>query len=438
MTNELPAILDNFCRLVQSRLGILSGDGQTGKGTVDFSATLQKQTARIPLLARLSGNEAGIFMLALLPHILPDFFERAVLKAFPQGGDLPLLGGVKGTNQRGMLPTGETAQAVLAGTDIKKRLAIQALLQPDAMLSREGLLFVEAVREGEPPMSGRLIIPQAISDQILFDREAPPRFGPEFPAKQITTAMNWDDAVLPPSTRRQVSDIGAWLTHHSKIAADPNLSRKVKPGYRVLFYGPPGTGKTLTAALMGKEHRKDIYRIDLSQIVSKYIGETEKNLETVFRRAERKDWILFFDEADALFGKRTGVQSAHDKYANQEVSYLLQRVEDYNGLLILASNFRNNIDEAFLRRFHAIIHFPLPTAQERHQLWLKSLPAGLPLDGGVDLKGLAAQYELTGAGILAAVHFAALRSYEQGAPTLTESSLVEGIRKEYLKEERSL
>ena len=133
--------------------------------------------------------------------------------------------------------------------------------------------------------------------------------------------------------------------------------------------GPPGTGKTMTASLLGKEFNKDVYRIDLSQIVSKYIGETEKNLEKIFVKAEHKDWILFFDEADALFGKRSNVQSAHDKYANQEVSYLLQRVEDFSGLIILASNYKTNIDSAFVRRFNAIIHFPMPGHHERFELW---------------------------------------------------------------------
>jgi hypothetical protein len=377
-------------------------------------------------------------MLALLPHLQPDFLNVAVMEAFPSGGDLPLLGGVKGANHRGMLPTGETAQAILAGEDIGRRLHIQELLQPDAMLAKEGLLYVEPLREGEPPMSGRLIIPQPAADHLLFGRESAPRFGPEFPAKSVTTAMTWDDAVLPPATRAQIADIGAWLEHQHKVAADKNLARKVKPGYRVLFYGPPGTGKTLTAALLGKQHNKDVYRIDLSQIVSKYIGETEKNLEAVFRRAERKDWILFFDEADALFGKRTSVQSAHDKYANQEVSYLLQRVEDYGGLLILASNFKNNLDDAFIRRFHAIVHFPPPNAQERHLLWQKSMPESLPVDSSVDLHELAAHYELTGAGILNAVHYAALHTFGAGGGVLTHAGLMEGVRKEFLKEEKAI
>ena len=197
-------------------------------------------------------------------------------------------------------------------------------------------------------------------------------------------------------------------------------------------------GKTLTATLIGQQTGADVYRIDLSAVVSKYIGETEKNLESVFRRAESKNWILFFDEADALFGKRTSVQSSHDKYANQEVSYLLQRVEDYPGLLILASNFKTNLDEAFLRRFHAVIHFPMPNAAERLQLWQKALPASLPPDDSVQLQELAKQYEMSGASILNAVQFAALSAYAAKQSFLSKAHLLDGIRKELIKEEKSL
>jgi SpoVK/Ycf46/Vps4 family AAA+-type ATPase len=260
----------------------------------------------------------------------------------------------------------------------------------------------------------------------------------DFPAKRITTEMNWQDIVLNNQTAEQVKDISTWLQHHHLLQEDENLKRKVKPGYRVLFYGPSGTGKTLTAALIGKEFQREVYRIDLSQVVSKFIGETEKNLENVFRRAESKDWILFFDEADALFGKRTNVQSSHDKYANQEVSYLLQRVEDYPGLLILASNFKSNLDDAFLRRFHAVIHFPIPNAAERFMLWQKAMPASLNTDETVNLQELAKQYEMSGASILNAVQFAVLSAYANNSRTLTKALLLDGIRKEYMKEEKSL
>lgn len=378
-----------------------------------------------------------ILLLALVPHVSPDFFENIIAEHLPNGGDFPLFGGVKATNQRGMLPTGETAQFVLAGADVEERLQVQSFFSEHHVFFRESILWLEPVKEGEPVMSGRIILAQEIVDKILFGKASAPRFGLDFPAKRIHTRMNWNDLVLPNRTAQQVEDIIVWLRHHHLIADDENLKRKIKPGYRVLFYGPSGTGKTLTASLIGKEFQKEVYRIDLSQVVSKYIGETEKNLEHVFRRAESKDWILFFDEADALFGKRTNVQSSHDKYANQEISYLLQRVEDYPGLMILASNFRHNLDDAFVRRFHAVIHFPLPNAAERLLLWKKSLPQSLQLHTGVDLEVLAEKYELTGASIINAVQFAVLQCFARSSRELLHADLLDGIRKELMKEEKS-
>lgn len=146
---------------------------------------------------------------------------------------------------------------------------------------------------------------------------------------------------------------------------------------------------------------------------------------------------MFFDEADALFGKRTNVQSAHDKYANQEVSYLLQRVEDFPGLMILASNFKNNLDDAFLRRFHSLIHFPMPNTTERLILWKKSMPSSLKADNSVDLDDLAKKHELSGASVLNAVQFATLQAYARNDQTIYQKDLLDGIRKEYMKEDKS-
>ena len=212
------------------------------------------------------------------------------------------------------------------------------------------------------------------------------------------------------------------------------MNRIIKPGYRALFHGPPGTGKTLTAALLGKLTGRDVFRVDLSMIVSKFIGETEKNLAHLFDRAENKDWILFFDEADALFGKRTGVRDAHDRYANQEVSYLLQRVETFGGLVILASNFKANIDEAFIRRFQSIIHFPMPRTAERLRLWQQSLPPHIALDTDVNLKMLAERYELSGASIVNIVQYCCLTALSRNDKVLTNQDLRNGIAREFGKE----
>jgi SpoVK/Ycf46/Vps4 family AAA+-type ATPase len=173
----------------------------------------------------------------------------------------------------------------------------------------------------------------------------------------VITDQSWNDLLLDKETLKQVDEIKTWLKNSSSAKPDSSLKKKPKAGYRTLFYGPAGTGKTSTAALIGKELNKPVYKVDLSMAVSKYIGETEKNLELIFAHAKDKDWILFFDEADALFGKRTEPKDSHDKYANQEVSYLLQRMEDYNGLVILATNMKSNIDKAFTRRFNSILRF---------------------------------------------------------------------------------
>ncbi len=287
-------------------------------------------------------------------------------------------------------------------------------------------------------MSGRLIVSPDWLDRVLLGHETPPRFSAEFPAKLVTTRMTWADLVLHPFTADRVEDIKRWQQYHPMIEADANLSRRIQNGYRVLFYGPPGTGKTMTATLIGKEFNKDVYRVDLSQIVSKYIGETEKNLGRIFDRAQNKDWILFFDEADALFGKRTNVQSSHDKFANQEVSFLLQRVEDFGGLMILASNFKTNIDDAFLRRFHAVIHFPMPTARERQKLWQQSMPASVAAASDVNLRELAEAHEISGAAILNIIQHATLRALSRPEPRIMQEDLIAETLRELKKEERSL
>lgn len=384
---------------------------------------------------QLNIEEYSILLLALVPHIQPNAFDPIVQKFLPEGGDFPEFGGVKLSNHRGMLPTGETAQFVLAGNDIINRLRITHYFSPDHPFYKQNILSLESVKEGEPRMSGRIILSQEYVELLTIGKVSPPAFSGDFPAKLIETQMTWDDLVLHQSTYAQVDDMKNWLQYNKELENDPVFSRKIKKGYRVLFYGPPGTGKTLTASLLGKQFNKDVYRIDLSQVVSKYIGETEKNMEKIFSKAENKNWILFFDEADALFGKRGNVSSSNDKYANQEVSYLLQRVEDYPGLIILASNFKNNIDQAFIRRFNAVVHFPMPDADERLSIWKKNVPATIPLKEEVQLRAYAHKYELSGSAISNVMQYAALCALTNGR-VISGNEIENGIKRELLKEDK--
>ena len=385
-----------------------------------------------------SSQEIIILLLALVPHIQPNFLSNIIAEHLPEGGDFPEFGGVKGTNHRGILPTGETAQFILAGDDIEKRLEVQRILSSEHWFAQKHILWLEPVREGEPLMSGRLILDPEIVEQLTLGTVSKPRFSIDFPAEYIETEMEWDDWVLHPNTLRQIREIENWIKHNDTLLHEWGMKKRIKPGYRALFYGPPGTGKTMTATLLGKHTGKDVFRIDLSRVVSKYIGETEKNLSRLFDKAENKNWILFFDEADALFGKRTDIRDAHDKYANQEVAYLLQRIEGYNGLVILATNQRGNIDDAFVRRFQTIIHFPMPRTEERYEIWRKAFPPQIEIADDIDWRQVAERYELTGAGILNVTHYCAVEALADESRRLDRKRLEAAILREYIKEGKAI
>lgn len=383
---------------------------------------------------KLTVEEFILLLLSIAPHAHPDLFSDLITSYLPNGGDLPEFGGIKGAN-RGVYPTGETALFVLADMEIDRRLQVQQLLSDSHFFVKERIITLEAVAEGDSEMSGRLVLAQEYVELFLMQQKWRPRFSSSFPAKLLTTNMTWNDLVLPENTQRELEQLRYWLNFDDRLREDTNLGSKLKPGYRALFYGPPGTGKTLTASLLGKEFGKDVYRIDLSLVVSKYIGETQKNLQAVFEVAQTKDWILFFDEADALFSKRTSVGTANDRYANQEIGYLLQQLEEYPKLIILATNFKNNLDSAFIRRFQSVIQFMVPDVAERKLLWQKTLPASIN-HADLNIDELASRYELSGAAILNCVQMSSLRALaaNQDSPVISKAFLIDEIKKEYQKE----
>jgi hypothetical protein len=251
-------------------------------------------------------------------------------------------------------------------------------------------------------------------------------------ARKVELGYGFDDLVLPPERVAQLRELLDHVAHRTRVYDEWGFARKhpQSTGLSALFAGPPGTGKTMAAGVIARELALDLYRIDLSSVVSKYIGETERNLDQVFTAAERSNAILFFDEADALFGKRTEIRDAHDRYANIEISYLLQRVEDYDGVVILASNLRNNIDKAFARRLRFTIEFPMPDEAARRRMWEGVWPEQLPRDPDLDFAALAARFDLSGSGIRDAVMSAAFLAAADGRRVSTDH-LLHAIRREY-------
>jgi hypothetical protein len=393
--------------------------------------------AHFVLHHQLSTAERAVLLLALAPHLRPQLLDVLWVRDESTQRGFSEFGGVQGPAQGAFLPTGETAAFLLAGDDLVTRLAATALLAPDQKLARLGAVQLSPAAPHEPVLAGALTVSRRFLGLVLRGREASPEFDQHFPARRVHTDLAWGDLVLPQSTLDQLDEIRDWLLHGRTLLGDWGMGSRLRPGFTSLFCGPPGTGKTLSACLLGRQCECEVYKIDLSMVVSKYIGETEKNLSRVFDQAEHRGWILFFDEADSLFGKRTRVEDAHDRYANQEVSFLLQRIEEFDGVVILASNLRANIDDAFLRRFHSVIQFAMPRAPERLRIWREAIPSKAALEPGLDLVRTAERHELSGGTIVNVVRFAALRALARGDPVILAQDVDEGIRRELQKEGRA-
>lgn len=253
-------------------------------------------------------------------------------------------------------------------------------------------------------------------------------------AQKITPHYQWDDIVLPPDRLQQLREICNYVKYSALVYQQWGFDGKLSmgKGLNALFAGPSGTGKTMAAEIIAGELGLDMYKIDLSGVISKFIGETEKNLAHIFTEAETSNAILFFDEADALFGKRSEVRDSHDRYANIEISYLLQRMEEYDGVVILATNLRKNMDDAFVRRIHFSVDFPFPAERERKRIWNAIWPENIPRSNALDLEFMARRFEMAGGNIRNVALAAAFLAADDGE-VVTMSHLIHGMRREYQK-----
>lgn len=383
-------------------------------------------------------QERVILILTLIPHVKPQVLDIFFTRNTSYDKTFTEFGGIRGNVHSGFLPTAETAAFLLAGNNMKLRFSIQYLLDEAHAFRKHNIIILQSESESEPFFSRPLRMSKEYLSYLTSGEVYKPDFSSSFPASLLATRMNWPDLVLDQEVLEEVEEINTWVKYGQQLLSTGDLGKKLKRGYRALFYGPPGTGKTLTASLLGKSNYLDVYRIDLSMIVSKYIGETEKNLANVFDQAENKNWILFFDEADALFGKRTATKDSKDRYANQEISYLLQRVEDYPGLVILATNLKGNIDDAFARRFQSMIYFPMPSPEMRYELWRKAFGGEFLLDESVNLQEISREYELAGGAITNVLRYCGLKALTRESRCILLEDILTGIRKEFMKEGKTI
>lgn len=381
-------------------------------------------------------RERFILMLALAPHLKPEYLDPFFTLNKSYNRHFTEFGGAKAVKHGGFLPTGETAVYVLTEA-YSDRMGLYRFFHSDHFLFKERLVELEVVK-GEPRLCGLLSVSPELLHHLLLERSYEPTYSHSFPAERISSKLDWEDLVLEERVLFDLEEIRTWIRYKDRVMGHKGIGRRLKPGFRTLFYGPPGTGKTLSAALLGKVTGYGVYRIDLSMVVSKYIGETEKNLAGIFDQAASKHWILFFDEADALFGQRTATSDAKDRYANQEVAYLLQRIEDFDGVIILATNLKSNLDPAFARRFQSIVEFPMPDRDLRLKLWEDTFRDTFPFDGSVNLKRIADKYEVAGGAIINVLRYCALAAIGREVPFICEEDIVEGVLRELRKDGKTV
>lgn len=368
--------------------------------------------------------ERIILSLAHCFQLAPNFFKKLQLEETERETGIDSFGLMTHSNTNLIQPTIHTANWLSDIYQIETQF-----------LDEQHFLFTDNIIESliyHPSIFSTPLIFTKKAQYLFFGEQAYlPEYSKDFPAELLETKLTKEDLILPKTILNEVDELVYWIQHENIFQENIHLQKWIRPGFRALFYGPPGTGKSLTATLIGQETNRSVYRIDLSNMISKYIGETQKNLAKVFDRGEKNNWILFFDECDAILGNRSNTGSANERGANQEIAYLLQRIENYKGVILLATNLKENIDEAFLRRFEVSIQFAIPDVSTRKLLWNTIFSKDYKISEEW-IQNLAITYKLAGGSLINILRFVAL--YKQKSnDDISLAIILEGIRREYHK-----
>lgn len=397
-----------------------------------------KSLREVPLdgkeLSALTGQDPDweeiiVLLLALMPHLNPQTLDLFFILNKNLDRPYTEFGGWKGSSHKGFLPTGETAAFLLSLEDPQNRLRVMQLFGKEHWFYRQNILHLEEQGKGEPFLSGKLCVSEEFLAKVLKNKNYKPDYSTDFPAKLITTPLDWNDLIVTPSLMTELENISGWLCHAQEIRSRWNLDKYIKPGYRCLFYGPPGTGKTLTASLLGKQHGMDVYRIDVSLITAACTAETEKNIARIFDFAEQKNWILFFDKADKLMEMNSEYALQNRWEINNEIrSYLLQRIEDFPGMIMMAiTHPKDNPVKAFSTNFQSVLYFPMPDQDTRLSLWKQMIPDDWLQENREELLRTAAEAEISGGCIVNVIRRCALALYKTGEKQLTSDILLQAL-----------
>lgn len=377
----------------------------------------------------------------LLALAMCNHFDPRTLNGFMETPQLQMVSRVlKSENGLSISPTAETFFFIVAGENSKSYLSFHKYFSTDHPFYRDSILDLSESPSGISKFDGALNVPISYRELLLYNKYQPPRFSSEFPAHLLSTKLNWSDLILQPYTQNALDEMKNRLVYETDVrsweTATGKLGDHMRPGMRVLLYGASGQGKTFTTALLGKLLKRDVYRIDLSAIISKYVGETSKNLRNLFDTAERKDWIIFIDEGDALLGMRADLSTSQSSTAqsnNHDVAYILQRIETFDGIIIVATNLANNIDAAFERRFEGRILYQGLSAENQWKVWNNVWPKKLEMESGARVDTMLMDNSLSPASIVNVVQRIAIMMAEQKLMVVPKELIRKCIMDEALK-----
>lgn len=373
-------------------------------------------------------------LLALTPHLRPELLDVFIVKNEATGAIYTQFGGRMEQNPVKFRPTMQTLYYLLSSNQLHKREQLLEWLGKDGLLSQKNILQLQHIADGitntSTSLDNDIIAPSPEFLSHLRGKVYIPKLSTSFPAELITTEMTWDDLVLPEKTLFQLEEIISWFKGKDNLLNNPEVKKLLRPGYRAIFHGPSGTGKTLSAQLLAKRMGLPLLKVHTPMLVSKWVGETEKNLNRLFDQASGRDWILLFDEGENLFGQRGG-NSTQDQHSNQQIGFLLQKIEHHDGLIIISSNRYASMDPAFRRRFESIVRFKEPTYEERLKLW-QNIFGKVEIDQReIKFEELAEHYpDMTGGYLINVLRSAWTWAYQSDRDWIKLVDILRGIQKE--------